>query len=74
LSDVAVQISHNSSSKNLVNRLIALNDGKGTDLSIGLITNWQRDNDIIEVRSPQLDIHQIRCLIVGDVTINITDE
>ena len=74
LSDVAVQISHNSSSENLVNRLIALNDGKGTDLSIGLITNWQRDNDIIEVRSPQLDIQQIRCLVVGDITINITDE
>jgi polynucleotide 5'-hydroxyl-kinase GRC3/NOL9 len=74
LSDVAVQISHNSSSKNLINRLIALNDGKGTDLSIGLITNWQRDNDIIEVRSHHLDIQQIRCLVVGDITINITDE
>ena len=74
LSDVATQISRNSSSKNLVNRLIALNDGNGRDLSIGLITNWQLDNDIIEVRSPQLDIHQIRCLVVGDITINITDE
>jgi polynucleotide 5'-hydroxyl-kinase GRC3/NOL9 len=74
LSDVAMQISRNSSSKNLVNRLIALNDGKGTDLSIGLITNWQRENDIIEVRSAHIDIQQVRCLIVGDVTINITDE
>ncbi len=74
LSDVAVQISRNSSSKNLVNRLIALNDGKGTDMSIGLITNWQRDNDIIEVRSPQLDIQQIRSLAIGDITINVTDE
>jgi polynucleotide 5'-kinase involved in rRNA processing len=71
---VAVQTSRNSSSKNLVNRLIALSDGKGKDLSIGLITNWQRDNDIIEVRSPQLDIQQIRCLVVGDITVNITDE
>lgn len=74
LSDVAVQTSRNSSSKSLVNRLIALSDGKDKDLSIGLITNWQRDNDIVEVRSPQLDIQQIRCLVVGDITINIADE
>jgi polynucleotide 5'-hydroxyl-kinase GRC3/NOL9 len=74
LSDVAVQISHNSCSKNLVNRLVALSDGEGKDLSIGLITNWQRDNDIIEVRSHHLDIQQIRCLVVGNITINITDE
>ncbi len=74
LSDVAVQTTRNSSSKNLVNRLIALSDGKGKDLSIGLITNWQRDNDIVEVRSPQLDIQQVRCLVVGDITVNIADE
>ena len=74
LSDVAVQVSRNSSSKNLINRLIALNDGKGTDMSIGLITNLQRDNDIIEVRSPQLDIQKIRSIAIGDITINITDE
>ena len=74
LSDIAVQMTRNSSSKNLVNRLIALSDGKGKDLSVGLITNWQRDNDITEVKSPQLDIQQVRCLVVGDITINITDE
>jgi len=74
LSDVAVQTPRNSSSKNLVNRLIALSDGKGKDLAIGLITNWQRDNDIVEVRSPQLDIQQVRCLVVGDITIDITNE
>lgn len=72
LSDVAVQTSHNSSSKSLVNRLIALSDGKGKDISIGLITNWQRANDIIEVRSPQLDIQQIRCLVIGDIIIPLS--
>ncbi|MFB0555468.1 MAG: Clp1/GlmU family protein [Phycisphaerae bacterium] len=74
LSDVAVQTCRNSSSKSLVNRLIVLSDGRGKDLAVGLITNWQRDNDIVEVRSPQLDIQQVRCLVVGDITINIADE
>jgi len=74
LSDIAVQISRNSSSKNLLNRLTALNDGNGKVLSIGLITDWQLDNEIIEVRSPQIDIQKIRCLVVGDITINITNE
>jgi len=74
LSDIAVQISRNSRSKNLVNRLTALNDGNGKDLSIGLITDWQLDSEIIEVRSPQIDIQKIRCLVVGDITINITNE
>jgi polynucleotide 5'-hydroxyl-kinase GRC3/NOL9 len=74
LSDVAVQINRSSNGMNLDNRLTALNDGNGKDLSIGLITNWQLDNDIIELKSPKLDIQQIRCLIVGDITINITNE
>jgi len=54
--------------------LVALRDGKGTDMVVGLITDWQDDRDIAVVRAPKIDIQQIRCLVIGDVTIDIPDE
>jgi len=59
------------SRESLVCRLVALRDGKGTDVAIGVITDWQQGDNLVIVKAPQLDIHQIRCLVVGDVTIEI---
>ncbi|MBA7649252.1 hypothetical protein ES703_57047 [subsurface metagenome] len=74
LRDVAVQMSRNLSRESLVHRLVALRDGKGRDTTIGLITDWQDDRGIVVVRAPQLDIQQIRCLVIGDIAIDIPDE
>jgi polynucleotide 5'-hydroxyl-kinase GRC3/NOL9 len=74
LSEVAVQKNRNLSSNNLVNRLVALRDGKGADIAIGQIKDWQCDKDIAVVRTPQIDIRQIRCLAIGDTTIEVDDE
>jgi len=80
LSDVAIQMSparntgwtsRNLSRQGLVNRLVALRDGKGVDIAIGLITDWRDDRDIVVVRAPQLDIQRICCLVIGDVSIEI---
>ena len=74
LSEVAVQRSWNVSSNNLINRLVALRDGKGVDIAIGQIKDWQCDKGVAIVRTPQIDIRQIRCFVIGDVTVEIADE
>ena len=74
LSEVAVQRSRDLSSNNLVNRLVALRDGKGVDIAIGQIKDWQCDKGIVVVRTPQINLRQIRCLVIGDLTIEIADE
>jgi polynucleotide 5'-hydroxyl-kinase GRC3/NOL9 len=74
LSEVAVQGSWNLSSDSLINRLVALRDGKGVDIAIGQVKDWQRDKGVAVVRTPQIDIQQIRYLVIGDVAIEIADE
>jgi len=55
----------------LVNRLVGLRDEKGGDVAIGIITDVQQDGKIIVVKAPPLDVGQIRCLVVGDITADI---
>ncbi len=71
LRDVALQASRNLNRESLLGRLVALRDEKGVDVAIGVINNWQDDKDIAVIRAPQLDIQQIRCLVIGDATIDM---
>ncbi len=71
---MAVQPSRNLSRESLINHPVALRDGKGIDIAIGLITNWQNDRSIAAVRAPKIDIQQVRCLVIGDVAIDISGE
>jgi polynucleotide 5'-hydroxyl-kinase GRC3/NOL9 len=70
LSKVAVQTGRNLNSDSLTNRLIALRDEKGVDIAIGTITSWQDDKGIAIVKTPKIDINQIRCVVIGDITID----
>ncbi len=74
LSDVAVQTGRNLSREGLVSRLVGLRDKKGTDIAIGVITDWQNEKNIVIIRAPKINIQQIQCLVIGDVTIDIVDE
>ncbi len=74
LNNVAVQTSRNLSRNSLVHRLVALRNGKGVDVAVGVITRWEPEKDIAIVRAPKIDIQQIRCLVIGDVTIDIGNE
>ena len=59
------------------NKAIGLPDSSQLDfsqLALGLITDWQDNRNIVAVRAPKLDIQQIRCLVIGDVTIDIDDK
>lgn len=71
LTKVAVQRGRALSSNNLARRLLALRDGNATDLAIGVIIDWRQNENIVVVRSPKVDIRQIRCLVIGDVFIDI---
>jgi polynucleotide 5'-hydroxyl-kinase GRC3/NOL9 len=51
--------------------LVALRDSEGIDRAVGIIESWQPDTDAVTVRAPRLDIRQIRCLVVGDVTVGL---
>ena len=71
LTKVAVQSGRNLSREDLACRLLALRDVKGTDVAIGVITDWRQSEDVVVVRAPRLDIKQIRCLVIGNVSIDI---
>ena len=74
LSDIAVQTSRSLSCEGPVGRLAGLRDKKGTDMAVGVITDWQNEKDIVIIRAPKINIQQIQCLVIGDVTIDISDE
>jgi polynucleotide 5'-hydroxyl-kinase GRC3/NOL9 len=73
LSNIAVQPGLNLRRESFINRLVGLRNENGIDMAVGIITGWQQ-NGIMVVKAPPLDIRQIRCLIIGDVTVDITDE
>lgn len=73
LNNIAIQASRRLSVESLAGRVVALRDEKGTDLAIGLINDWQGDKDNVVFRAPQLDIGRVRCLVIGDVTIDTAD-
>ena len=66
-----IQTTRNLSTGNLVSRIVGLRDNEGTDRAIGIIDQWKGDKGTVVVRAPQLDIDRIRCLVVGDIVIDI---
>jgi polynucleotide 5'-hydroxyl-kinase GRC3/NOL9 len=71
LSNVAVQAGRSLGRENMNGRLVALRSEKGVDVAIGVIDNWLGDKDVAIVRAPQFDIQQIRCLVIGDATLDM---
>jgi len=73
VSEVAVQSSRRLSRESLLSRLVGLRDGKGNDIAVGVVTDLQQGGNVVVVRAPRLDVRQVRCLVVGDVTVDITE-
>lgn len=69
-----VQTTRNLNAGNLVSRVVGLRDNKGIDRAIGIIEQWKDNEDIVVVRAPQLDVDEVRCLVVGDVTVDMAGE
>ena len=73
LAKVVVQPRRGYNRSSVIHRLVALRDGRGVDLAVGLITNWQSDGNSATITAPQLDIQSVRCLVIGDVFIEVAD-
>jgi polynucleotide 5'-hydroxyl-kinase GRC3/NOL9 len=71
LGDISVQTNQNFRDTDLSGRLVGLRNRQGTDIATGIIENWRSDKNTAVVRAPQLDIRQICCLVVGEITIDI---
>jgi polynucleotide 5'-hydroxyl-kinase GRC3/NOL9 len=83
LSNVAVQATcpssfslrraWNLSRTNPVSHLAALRNQDGIDVAIGIIKDWRSDKNTAVIRASQFDMREIRCLVIGDATIDFTD-
>jgi len=73
LGDVAVQSTQDLSRTSLLSRLVGLRSKQGVDIAVGIIKDWQSEKNIAVVRAPQIDIQEICCLVIGDVTIDIIE-
>jgi polynucleotide 5'-hydroxyl-kinase GRC3/NOL9 len=73
LNNVSIQMNRRMNTNELRNRIIALRDIKSNDLAIGIIDNWQDDKNTATIIAPRLDLDQVRCLVVGDITFSLSD-
>ncbi len=74
LGNIAIQPGQGSSRESFINRIVALRNQDGIDIAIGVITAWLQGDSVIVVKAPPLDVWQIRCLVIGDVTIDIAGQ
>lgn len=71
LSKTAIQTTRSTTSESLRRRLVALRSKEGIDRALGIIEDWQPEADKVTVRSPLPDVAEIRCLAIGDVTVDL---
>ena len=72
LADVSVQSGRSLAQQNLVGRLVGLRNSSGDDVAIGVIERFCDKEGLLVVKSPQLQIEQIRCVVVGDATVDLS--
>ena len=71
--DIAIQTSGDLSRTVPLSRIVGLRNREGIDVAIGIIKDWHIDKNIAVIRAPQIYIQEICCLVIGDVTVDITD-
>jgi polynucleotide 5'-hydroxyl-kinase GRC3/NOL9 len=71
ISNVSVQTASGSGRQIWIGRLAGLRDQTGVDLAIGVITDLQRGGKTVVVGAPKIDVSQIRCLVISDITADI---
>jgi polynucleotide 5'-hydroxyl-kinase GRC3/NOL9 len=71
VSEVAVQSTRRLSRESLLSRLVGLRDENSADIAVGVVADLQQGGDVLVVRAPRLDVRQIRCLVIGDITIDL---
>ncbi len=51
----------------IVGKLVGLRDSGSNDLAVGVVL--ERKENIVIIKAPPINIEQVRCIVVGDVTI-----
>jgi polynucleotide 5'-hydroxyl-kinase GRC3/NOL9 len=74
LTATTIQSNRNPGRENLISRLVALRDKGGTDLAVGIVDDLRNNGETVVVRAPQLNISRVSCLVIGDVTIDLTGQ
>lgn len=71
--EIAIQNTRYSDPESLISRVVGLRDEYGVDRAIGLITDLRDENNMI-IKAPEIDISRIKCMIVGDITLELPDD
>jgi polynucleotide 5'-hydroxyl-kinase GRC3/NOL9 len=71
LTDTPVQSSEPLDRRTMAGRLVGLRDEQGFDVAVGLVKDYNCDRNFATVAVPQIDIEQVRCIVVGDVTVDL---
>jgi len=54
-------------------RLVGLRDGNGRDLAMGLVESWSESGDSAIIRAPKLDVNKVRCIVIGDLVLDLNE-
>jgi polynucleotide 5'-kinase involved in rRNA processing len=74
LSKTTIQTTRSTSPDSLLHRLVALRSKEGIDHALGIIEDWQPEADKVTLRSPLPNVAEIRCLVMGDVSVDLSSE
>jgi polynucleotide 5'-kinase involved in rRNA processing len=69
LDDIAIQSSGNAGRNIPAGTLVGLRNEKGVDMAVGVVVRKSTDGGIIAVKAPEINIRQVRCIVVGDISI-----
>jgi polynucleotide 5'-hydroxyl-kinase GRC3/NOL9 len=72
LNDTAIQSACPPNGSNLINRIASIRGENEIDIAVGIICDWQPDKNLIVVKAPPLDVRLICCLVIGDITVEIS--
>lgn len=75
LADVSLQparLRGSADPDNFSNRLVALRDRRGRDRALGIIVAYHKQNNMLVITSPPITIEEIRCVVMGDVQIDLS--
>jgi len=71
ITKIAVQTTQPINPDRLNGKLLALRDEKAADITIAFVESWNPDTKTAIIKAPTLDIAEVCCLVLGDVTVEM---
>jgi polynucleotide 5'-kinase involved in rRNA processing len=70
LKGIGVQAFRKLSKENALGLLIGLRDAESDDIAMGFIIEWYEEDKVV-FKSPGIDTKKVRCIVVGDATVDL---